>query len=248
MPKKQIFGSIIILVLLCFICMYIYDNFKVVNVTKLVINENDDCIGNLDLYYTDSDNNNYYLYCLDSLIVDYGDRTLELNKALERKQIDMDFIFEEVKKDGNVITYKDGGSLKYSNNNFSILSCQTVDGNNDYYFGTSDMEYREGFCREVPYTCSFTRTYLVLDISDSNDEAYIYLTLREFQEEEVVTVKVKKELSSVIIEDNNYEFTFASTGKSSDVDIKSLFESNTLLSINATDKIGFDQMNENVCK
>jgi len=248
MPKKQIFGSIIILILLCFICMYIYDNFSVVNVTKLVIDKSDNCIGNLDLYYTDSDGNDYYLYCLDSLVVDYGDRTLELNKALERKQIEMDFIFEEVKKEGSVITYKDGGSLKYSNNDFTLLSCQTVDGNNDYYFGPRDMEYREGFCREVPYTCSFTRTYLVLDMSDSNDYDYVYLTLREFQEEEVVTVKVKRSLASVIVEDNNYEFTFASTGKSSSIDIKTLFESNTLLSINSTDRIGFDQINEDICK
>ena len=248
MPKKQIFGSIIVLILLCFICMYIYDNFKVINTTKLIVNKKENCIGNLDLYYTDSKGNNYYLYCLDSLIVDYGDRTLELNKALDRKQIGMDFVYEEVKKDGDVITYKDGGSLKYSNSNFSLLSCETLDGNNDYYFGPSDMEYREGFCKEFPYTCSFTRTYLVLDISDSNDYEFIYLTLREFQEEEVVTVKVKRELASFIIEDNNYEFKFVSTGKSSNVDIKSLFESNTLLSINPTDKIGLEQINENVCK
>lgn len=248
MPKKQIFGSIIVLILLAFICMYIYDNYKVVNTTKLIVEEKENCIGNLDLYYTDSKNNNYYLYCLDKITVDYGDRTLDLNKALERKQIGMDFVYDEVKKDGDVITYKDGGSLKYSNNIFSLLSCQTVDGNNDYYFGPSNMEYREGFCREVPYTCSFTRTYLVLDISDSNDENYVYLTLREFQEEEVVTVKVKRSLASVIIEDNNYEFKFASTGKSTNLDIKSLFESNTLLSINSTDKIGLDQINENVCK
>ena len=39
---------------------------------------------------------------------------------------------DEVKKNGETVTYKDGGSLKYSNNDFSLLSCQTVDGNNDY--------------------------------------------------------------------------------------------------------------------
>ena len=85
MPKKQIFGSIIVLVLLSLVCMYIYDNYKVVNKTKLIIDKKDNCIGNLDLYYTDSNGNNYYLYCLDDITVDYGDRKLDLNKALNRK-------------------------------------------------------------------------------------------------------------------------------------------------------------------
>lgn len=248
MPKKQIFGSIVIIVLLSFICIYIYDNYKVVNTTELVIDKKEKCIGNLNLYYTDFNNNNYYLYCLDEMIVDYGDRTLELNKAFEMKQITMDFIYEQFKENSNIISYDDGESKKYSNNNFSLLSCKTISGNHDYYFGPSDMEYREGFCQDVPYTCSFTRTYLVLDMSESNDDKYIYLTLREFQAEEVVTVKVKRELASKIIEDNYYEFKFASTGKSSNVDIKSLFEANTLLSVNPTDKIGLEQINENVCK
>lgn len=248
MPKKQLFGSILVLILLSFICMYIYDNYKVVNVTKLTVDEKNKCIGNLELYYTDSKGRNYYLYCLDKLTVDYGDRKLELNDALDRKQITMDFVYEQVKENGKTNSYYDGGSIKYSNDSFSLLACKTISGNNDYYFGPSNMEYREGFCEEIPYTCSFTRTYLVLDISDSNDEAYVYLTLREFQAEEVVTVKVKRSLASVIVEDNNYEFKFASTGKSSDVDIKSLFESNTLLSINSTDRVGLDQINEDVCK
>lgn len=248
MPKKQILGSIIVLILLSFVCTYIYDNYKVVKETKLVINEKKNCIGNLDLYYTDKDGNNYYLYCLDSIAIDYGDRILDLDKALTINEIGMDFIYDEVKKNGETITYKDGGSLKYSNNNFSLLSCQTVDGNNDYYFGPSNMEYREGFCMEKPYTCSFTRTYLILDTSDSNDEKYMYLTLREYQEEEVVTVKVEKELISNIIEDTYYEFKFASIGKSKNTDIEKLFKSNRLLSVNPTDKIGLDQINENICK
>lgn len=248
MPKKQILGSIIVLVLLSFVCMYIYEHYKVVNETKLVINEKENCIGNLDLYYTDKEGNNYYLYCLDSVIVDYGDRTLDLNKALDRKQIDMDFVYEQVKEDSKINSYDDGGSLRYSNSNFSLLSCKTTSGNNDYYFGPSDMEYREGFCEDKPYTCSFTRTYLVLDTSDSNDEKYIYLTLREYQEEEVVTVKVEKELISSIIEDTYYEFKFGSTGKSDKTDIKTIFESNLLLEILSTDKVETEQINEKVCK
>ena len=62
--------------------MFIYNEFKDRKddrQTKL-INE----VGKeqLSLFYTDKDNNNYYLYGLNKITVDYGDRTLELNKAL----------------------------------------------------------------------------------------------------------------------------------------------------------------------
>ena len=76
----------------------------------------------------------------------------------------------------------------------------------------------------------------------------MYLTLREYQEEDVVTVKVEKELISNVIEDTYYEFNFASIGKSKNTDIEKLFKSNRLLSVNPTDKIGLDQINENICK
>lgn len=248
MPKKQILKSIIILVLLSFICIYIYNHYKVVNITELVITNKENCIGNLDLYYTDENGNNYYLYCLDKIVVDYKDRSLELNKALDRKQITMDFVYEEVKKNGSAISYDDGGSLKYSNDKFSLLACKTLSGNNDYYLGPSNMEYKEGFCIDTPYTCSFTRTYQVLDVSDSNDSKYTFLTLKEYQKEEVVTVKVKKELASNLLEDNYYEFKFGSVGKNDKVDIKTIFESNLLLMINETEKIESEQINESICK
>lgn len=225
--------------------MVIYDKFKTEKEIKLVISEKENCHGNLDLYYTDTDGNHYYLYCLDGITVDYGDRTLELNKALEAKQISMDFVSFTLKKKDS---FDDGSSIIYRNSNFSLLQCHTIEENKDYYFGPSNMDYREGFCKEEAYTCSFTRTYLVLDVSDSNDSEFIYLTLREYQGEEVVTVKVDRYLNEEILEDYYYEFQFGSTGKSKEIDIKNIFDSNILLSITSTDKVGLEQMNENVCK
>lgn len=245
MPKKQIVGSILIIIVLSFICMVIYDRFKIEKEIQLAVSENQNCHGNLDLYYTDSNQNHYYLYCLNHMIVDFGDRTLELNKALEAKQINMDFVFSNLKKKD---TFDDGGSVIYRNSDFALLQCNTLEGNHDTYFGPSNMQYREGFCKENAYTCSFIRTYLVLDVSDSNDDNFIYLTLREFQGEEVVTVKVNRELNSEIIEDSYYEFQFASTGKSIETDINTIFNSNQLLAITLTDKMGTNQINENSCK
>lgn len=246
MPKKQILGISVVLIILSFICMYIYDNFKVVNTTKLVIKEKKECTGNLDLYYTDSRGNNYYLYCLDKITVDYGDRKLDLNKALERKQITMDFVYEQVKENGKTDSYSDGGSIKYNNDNFSLISCQTDLDNKDYYFGPSNMEYREGFCIEEPYACTFTKTYLVLDTSNSDDQKYVYLTLKEYQSEEVATIKIKRDNTFDFVEDIYYEFKFGSIGKSKNEDIETIFNSNLLLMINQSDKL--EHINESICK
>lgn len=247
LSRKQVLGSIFILIVLSFICMFIYNNFKEKKEerqTRLIVEKGDN---DLTLYYTDSNQKNYYLYGIDKITVDYGDHSLELNKALEAKQIKMDEVIQLIGKK-NEDSYWDGGSIKIYNKDLSLLQCQTIDGNQDYYFGPSHMSYVEGFCKKTPYICSFIRTYLVLDISDSNSEEYSYLTLRGFQDEEVATVKVDKKLVQDIEEDQYYEFQFGSLTTGDGKDIKNLFESHLLLSISHTEKTGLEQINEDVCK
>ena len=212
MPKKQIFGSIIILIVLSLICMFIYDEFKDEknnHQKKLIVEKGG---SKLSLYYTDK-NHHYYVYGLRKIIVDYGDHDLELDKALEAKQITIDEVIHLIGND-NKLSYGDGGSIKINNQDISLLQCHTTNGNRDYYFGPSNMVKKEGFCQEEAYICTFTKTYLVRDITESNDSKYIYLTLRAFQDEEVFTVKVKKSLNPEIEEGKSYEFTFASIGNS----------------------------------
>lgn len=64
-----------------------------------------------------------------------------------------------------------------------------------------DIEYSEdGFVNKIIITDTdtnhesptFIKTYNILNMIDSNDENYIYLTIRQFQEEEIKTVKVEK--------------------------------------------------------
>lgn len=247
MTKRQVVGTMFILIILSFVCMFIYNEFKdeqKERKTQLLIKEGD---SKITLYYTDTKGRNYYLYGLDKITVDYGDHDLELNKALEAKQFDMKSVIKLIGND-NQISYKDGGSIKINNNDISLLQCHTTLGNQDYYFGPSNMEYKSGFCLDEPYICSFIKTYLVLDVSDSNDEKYAYLTLKMFQGEEVVTVKVRKNLIDEIIEDQFYEFQFTVSESKKGDNIQEIFDNHKLISITATDKTGFDQINEDVCK
>lgn len=89
---------------------------------------------------------------------------------------------------------------------------------------------------------NFTRTYNVLNIADSNDENYLYLTLRQFQIDEIETVKVLKKLASSVKVNKNYEFTFKSSNKKFDDNINSIFQNTVLEVIKETDKTGLKQI------
>lgn len=90
----------------------------------------------------------------------------------------------------------------------------------------------------------FTRTYNVLNVEESNDEAYLYLTLRQFQFEEIETVRVLRSMASRVEEGNNYEFTFRNNYSSVEIEndtIEELFTKCNLISIEYTDKVGLEQ-------
>ena len=74
----------------------------------------------------------------------------------------------------------------------------------------------------------------------------MYLTLRQYQCEEVVTVKVRRELCPDITANNNYEFTFEYTSKMVEEEIDSIFSNTNLIQITLTDKQGVDQIQDRV--
>jgi len=90
---------------------------------------------------------------------------------------------------------------------------------------------------------TFTKTYKIYNIADSNDYNYIYITVREFQGEEIETVKVERELFETL-EEEYYEFTFKITDGRITENIKNIFEYTELLSATKTDKTGLEQIND----
>ena len=93
----------------------------------------------------------------------------------------------------------------------------------------------------------FTRTYNILKVEESNDYAYLYLVVRQYQFEEIATVKVLRSMADTIEEGKNYEFTFRYNYPSTKIEndtIEELFLKCQLVSINATDKAGLEQTEE----
>lgn len=243
MPKKQIFGSVIILIILSLICMYIYDNYHVVKQTKLIVESgnNNETIVN----YYDGKKTDYYLYNIDNIIVDFSDRKLDLSKALELNQISIEDILKFVEEKVNM---KDGNIVLYQNDDFSLLKCALPDGKTNYIFGSKSMVYKESFCLETPYFCTFTKTYHVLDLSDIKDkDAYSYLTLKNDVTLEVATIEIEKDKIENVVAGNYYSFKFASSNDQIDGDIKSIFDNNRILNIKLIETEE-EKINENICK
>lgn len=90
---------------------------------------------------------------------------------------------------------------------------------------------------------SFVRTYKVLNVEESNDNNYIYLTIRQFQQEEVQTIKVEKKLCPNVVEGKSYEFTIKPNYRLEN-NILSIFNNSKILEIKETDKIGLEQIQD----
>ncbi len=113
-----------------------------------------------------------------------------------------------------------------------ILIC--ISGCTNNKIETQETEYKE-----------FIRTYKILNIAESNDEKYLYLTIRQFQAEEVQTIKVERKLCPEIEEDNNYEFTIK-PNKTINDNILSIFNNSEIILIEKTDKVGLEQIQEDI--
>lgn len=89
------------------------------------------------------------------------------------------------------------------------------------------------------------RTYKILNIEESNDYDYVYLTIRQFQCEEVQTIKVDRKLCPNISVGKSYEFKIKPYRKLED-NILSIFNNSKILEIKETDKIGNDQIQDEI--
>lgn len=205
------------------------------------------------LYYEMNDKN-IYTYCLDSITIDTGDDKVELSEYINQNNNAIEEIINnltkvEIYKDGGTTIYRDLETSGFTKTGLTVIKCNKMltdnSVNKDIYFGPMSMEYMDGFCtNDVTNTKTFTRTYNVLNIADSDDKEYVYLTLRQFQFDEVATVKVLEDLTLDLEENNNYEFTFQYVIKKDTQGIKELFDKYDLISIIETDKEGLAQIQE----
>lgn len=228
--KEFLFVGIVFLVM-SISCLIIYE----ISYEKGVLEtkkSDDECFAKL---YYEGDGVNIYSYCLESIKFNGKELNELLNKGMKIEEV----IGTLHKED----SYYDGGSQMYRGREISILKCNTLAGNKDVYIGNYDMKYEDNFCKNVKE--KFTRTYRILNVAESNDYKYLYVTIRQFQAEEVETVKVlRKDFEGVEV-GNNYEVTFRNKGIERDT-IEEIFNNSEVISVVFTTRLGLDEINESL--
>lgn len=94
----------------------------------------------------ETDKYDYDVYEYDgSVNIRINGKDYSLKDALLENKITMEEIIAKAnqdEKDGKIKAdmYKDGGSMEYHYENYTIIKCHTVDGNRDVYIGTKDLK------------------------------------------------------------------------------------------------------------
>lgn len=119
-----------------------YEDFEI-TVKKAEDIEKKKILNNKDLPVDKQDFNLYY-YGLDEVIVKVNNKIMTLEEALRSGKVTLQGIISKANKDldakeikGDI--YKDGGSMIYQYDTYTIIKCHKLDGNRDVYIGIEGM-------------------------------------------------------------------------------------------------------------
>lgn len=134
-----------------------------------------------------------------------------------------------------------------------MVEINVLKGSSMYLIAMEKKNYSEDFLSSIyfsdkeKYNCDFKRTFKVIDIHESNDEEYMYVTIRAFQGEDVQTIKIPKVLGKTMEKGNNYEFKYRQIEKIPSDSILDIYNHSELLFIEKTDLEGMGQVQESYC-
>ncbi len=98
---------------------------------------------------SETDKYDYTIYGYDgSVNIRIDGKDYSLKEALSENKITMEEIIAKAnqdEKDGKIKAdmYRDGGSMEYHYENYTIIKCHTLDGNRDVYIGTKDLKLND---------------------------------------------------------------------------------------------------------
>ena len=237
------------------------DNEKMINQNSsdnfnINIKETEDCTNTLTKYYEQKEHK-IYLSCLDEVYLKSENiKENTLNYYLQNTNKTFDEVIKNlVKNIDNVDYYSDGGTKIYKKDNFTILVCNTLDGNKDIYIGNKDLRYKSNYCKENNTT--FTKTYTINKVENYTKQQYendipvtysksLEVTLNLFQGE-TKTVIINNPVSE-IKENKTYEFEFMLNEDKPNIEdtIESIFKDTIIVDIIETDKLGLSQRQDEI--
>ena len=101
------------------------------------------------LYKSETNKYDYNIYSYEgSVNILINGKETSLRNALLENKITMNEIIAKANsdlKDKKITgdTYKDGGSIEYHYENYTIIKCHTLSGNRDVYIGIKDMNIND---------------------------------------------------------------------------------------------------------
>ena len=117
-----------------------YDEYEI-SVKESSTPQKKKILNNTELYKNNSDFDLYY-FGLEEVNVKVDNKEMSLEKALRDGYLTLDGIIAKANQDtdenepGEIpynLMYKDGGSMEYHYENYTIIKCHTLDGNRDVY-------------------------------------------------------------------------------------------------------------------
>lgn len=123
-----------------------YEDFKIeVKLSDKI--ETMKILNNKDLSSDKQDFNLYY-YGLDEVNVTIRGQTMSLEKALKSGKMTLDGIVQKANKDEKdakikAEMYKEGGSMEYHYEDYTIIKCHSTSGNRDVYIGIPSMKLND---------------------------------------------------------------------------------------------------------
>ena len=98
------------------------------------------------------------------------------------------------------------------------------------------------------YDCTLTEVYNIDNINLSNDENYLYVSLKKFQIEGVYTIKLPKSISKDLEKGKSYEFVFEIDKEYLKDNPDVIFNNSKIINVNETNKQGLEQTSFSMCK
>lgn len=97
------------------------------------------------------------------------------------------------------------------------------------------------------YDCTLTEIYNIDNINLSNDENYLYVSLKKFQTEGVYTIKLPKSISDDLEKGKSYEFVFEIDKEYLKDNPDVIFNNSKIINVNETNKQGLEQTSFSTC-
>lgn len=122
---------------------------------KILSQSTDICEVYNDFKYKNEDGNLYNIYydCIEALMIENGSGYMtHFASMLFSNFMDMNDLiaFFEYRVDNDKATKElidDNGTILYKTDYFSLLKCNTKEGNKDVYIGNEDFVYKDSYCK-----------------------------------------------------------------------------------------------------